>query len=310
MPASVPSTVPRVTILIVGYRAYAELDRCLQSLARYEPGAPVVLFDNEADVSIGAPLAARHPNVTYVPESRNLGFAGGVNAAARVADPGSHLLVLNPDCVLTGEVSRGLLAVLDEHVGSGVVGGVLHEASGALQPSARRFPDVTTAIAGRTAWLSRHLPGNPLSRRNLAARPMTPTPVDWVTGAFALLRRETFDALGGLDAGFFLYWEDADFCRRAKDAGWSTLYVPTAAVVHGTGRSSRFVPVRSLWAFHRSAWRYYWKHGSWLARVASPLVGVGLLGRFLLRLAARRTPSVAPAPPPPPRPAGVTNAQA
>ncbi|MFN7976669.1 MAG: glycosyltransferase [Vicinamibacterales bacterium] len=179
---------------------------------------------------------------------------------------------------------------------------------GRLQQSARRFPDLTTAVAGRTAWLSRRLPGNPLSRRNLAARPVGATPVDWVTGAFALIRRETFDALGGFDASFFLYWEDADFCRRARNAGWSTLYVPTPAVVHGTARSSRFVPVRSLWAFHRSAWRYYWKHGSWLARLASPAVLLGLLGRFVLRLVSQGPRPLEPVGHA--TPAGITNARA
>lgn len=308
MLASAPHPDPRLTILIVGYRAYAELDRCLASLARYEPATPVVLVDHDADEAIGRPLAGHYPNVTYAPEARNRGFAGGVNAAARLAAPGSHLLVLNPDCALTGPVSATLLETLDAQRDAGVVGGVLHEASGALQPSARRFPDLTTAIAGRTAWLSRHLPGNPLSRRNLAARPLAATKVDWVTGAFALIRREAFDALGGFDAGFFLYWEDADFCRRARQAGWSTLYVPTAAVEHATARSSRFVPVRSLWAFHRSAWRYYWKHGSWLERALGPAALLFLGGRFLMRLASQGARPTVDAPRP--RPAGVTNARA
>lgn len=308
MTESVPKMTPRATILIVGYRAYDELERCLASVARFEPDTPVVLVDHAADADRGRRLAERYPNVTYVPDTGNPGFAAGVNAAARHAAPLSHLLVLNPDCVLTGAVTNELLTALDALTGAGIVGGVLHEASGRLQQSARRFPDITTAIAGRTAWLSRRLPGNPLSRRNLAARPVAPMSVDWVTGAFALIRRETFDALGGFDTGFFLYWEDADFCRRARDAGWTTWYVPTAVVVHGTACSSRFMPVRSLWAFHRSAWRYYWKHGSWLARAASPAVLLGLGGRFLLRL-LRSRPPVAATPTPAGR-AAASNARA
>jgi GT2 family glycosyltransferase len=283
MPVSEPSPRLRTTILIVGYRAYAELERCLASVAVHEPHVPVVVLDNAADESRGRVVTARYPRVTYVPNATNDGFAAGVNAAARRAGPGPVLL-LNPDCALTGPVVHQLEAVLDAHPTVGIVGGVLLEPEGALQKSARRFPDATTAIAGRTSWLSRHLPGNALSRRNLSGRPSGPTPVDWVTGAFALIRRETFDALGGFDPRFFLYWEDADFCRRARAAGWSTMYAPTPAVVHRTARSSAFVPVRALWAFHRSAWRYYWKHGSWLARGAGPLVAAGLLGRFLLKL--------------------------
>ena len=273
----------RLTILIVGYRAYEELDRCLASIRAHEPEAPVVVVDHDADEPSGRALAARYPRMTYLPSAANDGFAAGVNTAARHV-PSGHLLLLNPDCVLGGPVVRQLEAVLDAHPGAGVIGGVLVEPGGALQRSARRFPDVTTAFAGRTSWLSRHLPGNVLSRRNLSARPSAPTVVDWVTGAFALIRRETFDAIGGFDPAFFLYWEDADFCRRARAVGWTTMYAPTAAVVHGTARSSAFVPVRALFAFHRSAWLYYWNHGSWLARLAGPIVAVGLGGRFLMKL--------------------------
>jgi N-acetylglucosaminyl-diphospho-decaprenol L-rhamnosyltransferase len=288
--SDLPSPV-RPTILIVGYRAYAELDRCLASLSTHEPSVPVVVVDHDADAAAGQALAARYPRVTYVPCPTNNGFAAGVNLAARHAAAGTDLLLLNPDCVLSGPVTGQLAAVLNAHPRAGVIGGVLLEPEGTLQRSARRFPDVTTAIAGRTSWLSRHLPGNALSRRNLSGRPASPTVVDWVTGAFALIRRATFDAVGGFDQGFFLYWEDADFCRRAGAAGWTTMYAPTTAVMHGTARSSAFVPVKALVAFHRSAWRYYWKHGSWLARAASPVVAAGLCGRFLMKLSRHASAS-------------------
>lgn len=306
--SDLPPPVP-LTILIVGYRAYSELERCLASLATHEPDVPVVVVDHDADAAAGQALSARYPRVTYVPCTTNHGFGAGVNTAARHAAAGAHLLLLNPDCVLSGPVTPQLAAVLEAHPRAGVVGGVLLEREGALQCSARRFPDVTTAFAGRTSWLSRHLPGNALSRRNLSGRPSSPTIVDWVTGAFALIRRETFDAIGGFDEAFFLYWEDADFCRRAGHAGWVTMYAPTAAVMHGTARSSVFVPVRALVAFHRSAWRYYWKHGSWLARLASPVVAAGLCGRFVMKLS--RHASVVPrAAGAAPRPSRIRDARA
>ena len=169
----------------------------------------------------------------------------------------------------------------------------MREADGTVQASARRFPGRhDRRSAGRTSWLSRVAPGNPLTRRNLTTSPAEGiADVDWVSGAFMLIRREAFDAVGGFDEGFFLYWEDADFCRRAADRGWKTLYAPVAEVVHLTARASRHAPVRSLWAFHRSALRYYWKHGSWLARLGTPLVAAGLAGRFLLRLLRQDAPT-------------------
>jgi GT2 family glycosyltransferase len=131
------------------------------------------------------------------------------------------------------------------------------------------------------------MPDNPLTRRNLTTAPEEGVrEVDWVSGALMLIRRDTFDAVGGFDDRFFLYWEDADFCKRAATAGWTTWYAPVAEVVHRTARASRHAPIRSLAAFHVSAFRYYWKHGGTLARLLSPIVAFGLLGRFVIRLAS------------------------
>jgi GT2 family glycosyltransferase len=144
---------------------------------------------------------------------------------------------------------------------------------------------MTTAIAGRSSWLTRVLPGNPISRRNLPLRNgdiTSPTQVDWVSGACMLVRREAFDAVGGMDQGFFLYWEDADFCRRLNDAGWPTMYLPAATAVHVGGRSSRHAADASLEAFHKSALRLYRKHASPLSSLLTPLVFVGLRARLAL----------------------------
>ncbi len=275
-----------ITVAIVGFRAYDELGRCVRSVARLEPGVRVVVVDHAADEAAGRRIVTEFPGMAYIGRGDNPGFGAGVNRAAREAPAGSHLLLLNPDCELVRPIVAPLLSVLEAHPEAGIVGGLVRDPLGGVQASARRFPNVTTAIAGRTSWLSRVAPGNPLSRWNLTTFPSEGIArVDWVSGAFMLVRREAFDALGGFDEGFFLYWEDADFCRRAADAGWQTLYAPVEEVVHYTARASRHAPVRALWAFHQSALRYYWKHGSWVARIGAPLVAAGLVGRFLVRLA-------------------------
>jgi GT2 family glycosyltransferase len=274
----------RVSALIVGYHTYDELERCLASLAEHEQGLPVVVVDHDAQAEAGARLAARHAQIMYEPTADNPGFGAGVNRAARLS-PGGHLLVLNPDVILTAPVSRALVEYLEAHPDVGIVGGLVHEESGAVQPSARRFPDVTTALAGRTAWLTRVAPHNALTRRNLeAAAAHEPRRVDWVTGAFMVIRRDTFDAIGGFDERFFMYWEDADFCRRAAAAGWLTVYNPSVSVVHLTGRAARHAPIHALASFHRSVFWYFWKHSGWLGRLASPAVAMGLALRFLIRL--------------------------
>jgi GT2 family glycosyltransferase len=274
-------------VLIVAYKAYDELGRCLASLQQYEPSAPVVVVDHDADSQRAADVQTRFPAVTYLVRRDNPGFAAGVNRAAHAAAPGA-LLLLNPDCELHGPIVAPLVDVLARHTMAGIVGGLVREPDGGVQPSARKFPDITTAFGGRTSWLTRRMPGNPLSRRNLREVPAgQEAEVDWVTGALMLVRRETFEAVGGFDEGFFLYWEDADFCRRAATAGWTTMHAPIVEVTHLTARASRHAPFRSLAAFHLSAWRYYWKHGGWLARLLSPLVAAGLAARFAVRVLAR-----------------------
>jgi GT2 family glycosyltransferase len=276
-----------VTVVVIGYRAYPELRQCLSSLARHEPSADVIVIDHAADAGEAARVQADFPRVRYRPTAANPGFGAGVNAAARESGT-RHLLLLNPDCVLTMPLIDPLLTVLRAHPGAGVVGGLVREADGTVQASARRFPDPWTGLGGRTSWLSKVAPGNPLTRRNLTTDPGAGVrQVDWVSGALMLIRREAFDAAGGFDERFFLYWEDADFCKRAADAGWSTWYAPVADVVHRTARTSRHAPVRSLAAFHRSAFRYFWKHSGWPARLLSPLVAFSLLMRFVIRLASR-----------------------
>jgi GT2 family glycosyltransferase len=276
------------TVVIVGYRAYPELERCLASLAAHEPGAAVVVIDHAADPERAGRLSAAFPHVFYRATHENPGFGAGVNHGAREAGPGP-LLLLNPDCELTGPLIAPLMSVLAEKPAAGVVGGLVRESDGTVQASARRFPDASTGLGGRTSWLSRVLPGNPLTRRNLTTAPEQGIrQVDWVSGALMLIRRETFEQVGGFDERFFLYWEDADFCKRAAAAGWSTWYAPVSEVVHRTAAASRHAPVASLAAFHASAFRYYWKHGTMLARILSPFAAFGLAVRFIVRLLTSR----------------------
>jgi hypothetical protein len=112
--------------------------------------------------------------------------------------------LLNPDCVLEPEAVCRLADWLESHSDVGAAGPRIRNADGTIQPSARRFPDFTTAVAGRSSWLTRVLPGNPMSRRNLPARgpaDTTPMDVDWVSGACMCVRRDAFEAVGGLDEG-------------------------------------------------------------------------------------------------------------
>jgi GT2 family glycosyltransferase len=284
-PAKTAESV-RVSVLIVNYRAYEELSSCLESLERFQDGdIEVILVDHAGDKADAEQLTRRFPWIQWIAVPDNPGFAAGVNRAARIA-AGRHLLLLNPDCVVHGDAPRTLAAFLDETPAVGAVGPLVRESDGSIQASARRFPNFTTGFAGRTTWLSQRWPGNPWTRRNLLAEGASaPMEVDWVSGACVMVRRQAFEAVGGMDERFFLYWEDADLCLRLKRAGWSTLFHPGAQITHLTGRSSAQARRESLRAFHRSAYLYFVKHGGWFARGVSPIVFLTLQVRLGVKLA-------------------------
>jgi len=283
-----------VSILIVNYRAYTEAACCLESLQKSLAGdVEVVVVDHASDPTATLPLIQRFPWVRVLTVTGNPGFAAGVNRAARAAR-GKYFLLLNPDCVVDDDVAHPLAVWLDEHANVGVVGPLVRDPDGSVQASARRFPSATTGFAGRSSWLSRVWPTNRWTRRNLLAREVLsdPVEVDWVSGACMMVRRTAFEAVGGMDEQFFLYWEDADLCFRLKQRGWPTTYNPSVAVTHLTGRSSSRARKESLIAFHRSAFRYYRKHGGLAARAAAPIVFLVLQTRLFLKLARLQLDSV------------------
>lgn len=297
-----------VAVLIVNYRTYDALDRCLASLEPQTSAEDeVVVVDWQSDGALRETLTVQYPQVHWIPRPDNRGFAAGVNLAA-AASTAPVLLLLNPDSELKGPVVRNLDAWLTAHPECAVVGPRVLNRDGTVQPSARRFPGVSTVFGGRSTWLTRRFPNNWFSRRNLLTAPSgehppsppsgfgeaSPAPstalqADWVAGSCFATPRTVFEQLGGLDESFFMYWEDADYCRRATLGGLSCHYLPQSAVTHTGGASSAHNVVPSIRAFHRSAFRLYWKHAR-LGRVFAPLVWAGLRLRGELKVAFRNRP--------------------
>lgn len=279
----------RVSILIVSYRAYAELGGCLDSIAAtLHPGDELIVVDYESDVAALAPLRVRHPFVRILAEGGNRGFAAGVNTAARYAR-GTYLLMLNPDTLVRGPVATMLADWMDQHPEVAVAGPRIENDDGSVQASARRFPGLTTLAGGRSTWLTRRFPHNWFTRRNLVGRDANQDmSVDWVSGACLMTRRDMFDLVGGFDERFFLYWEDADYCRRVQEAGGGVAFVPSVTVRHSAGRSARHDVARAIGAFHQSAFRLFWKHSGPIARLAAPIVWLGLWVRGRLRVLQAR----------------------
>ncbi|MBW3537120.1 MAG: glycosyltransferase family 2 protein [Actinobacteria bacterium] len=251
----------------------------------------IVVADNASDDGSVELMRERHPQAQVLSTGANLGYGGAVNAGAAMVTS-EYLLACNPDTMFDREAPARLIDALESEPSAAAAGPRVDTGSGEVYPSARTFPSVTDSIGH--GFLGLVWRDNPWSRRYLmAGRSLERTQtVDWISGSCMMLRRSAFDAVSGFDESFFMYAEDVDLCRRLAVAGWSTLYVPTARVVHVQGVSSARHPYRMIAAHHRSLLRF----ASLTARdrrdrALLPLVALGLgtraallaLGRLLSR---------------------------
>jgi GT2 family glycosyltransferase len=274
----------KFSVVIVEYASWPLTLQCIESLRATGHGDfDVVVVDNGSE---GKPSDV--PSETVVVESgRNLGFACAVNRGI-LASSGEVVVLINPDSLVGEDFFEGIEAFLETNPKVGVVGPRILDEGGELQLSARREVSLVSGLLGRTSLLTRLFPDNPLVKSQFPAVTATdaPTRVDWVSGACMAVRRETLDAVGPLDERFFMYFEDADLCRRVRDAGYGVYYLPSVEVVHEAGGSTGN-RVRAVFDLHKSAFLYHRKHGKHGPfGLFSGAVLLGLAARAFAKLAA------------------------
>jgi N-acetylglucosaminyl-diphospho-decaprenol L-rhamnosyltransferase len=252
-----------LSIIIVNFRAYPALRRCLTAIVETvaEISAEIIVADNDPAPEALREIEIAFPSVTILPMPKNVGYGGAVNRAAALV-AGRYMLLLNPDVTLGPGLCDLLVRHADAHPETGAVGPRIVDPSQTVQGSARRFPEASTLLFGRRSWLTRQFPNNRWSRRNIlvSPSPQGASRVDWVSGACVLTPTGAFQEVGGFDERFFLYWEDADLCKRLAQRGRTVWYLPQAEVIHIGGVSTRQTRWRAIVAFHCSAFRYARKH--------------------------------------------------
>ena len=294
-------------IVIVNYRTADLTIDCLRSLQDEVgslDGTRVVVTDNASgDDSVARLATAILENgwgdwATILPLDQNGGFAYGNNAAIRPAlqeaDPPCFVLLLNPDTIVRPGALKALVVFMEGRPDIGIVGSRLEEPDGTPQQSAFRFPSVLGELEGGV----RLGPVSRLLHRWAAFQPIPeePGPVDWVAGASMIIRRQVFESIGLLDEGYFMYFEEVDFCRRARRAGWPCWYAPSSRVVHLVGQSSgvtdpRAVPERKrlpgYWFLARR--RYFLSHHGRIKTLLADLAwSLGYVSYRARRLLQRR----------------------
>jgi N-acetylglucosaminyl-diphospho-decaprenol L-rhamnosyltransferase len=253
--------LPDVSVVVVSYNVRDLLEFCLASLERGSSNLvlEVVVVDNGSTDGSAEMVRRRFPNARMIECPENPGYGGAINRGAAVAR-GRYLLMLNPDTEIRDGAIQSLADVLESNLDVAVAGPRLRFPNGSTQSSRRRFPTPITALLESTL-AQRWWPRSPeLFRYYVGDRPDERQDVDWLVGACLLVRRITFEAVGGFDERFTMYSEELDLCHRIRDVGFRTIYEPSAEVTHHEGRSSEQNLAQRSRQFTESKARYFEKY--------------------------------------------------
>ena len=259
-----------LSVIIVSFNTREVLRECLTSVAReIEPfRAEVLVVDNASTDGSAAMVEQDFPAVSLIRSSTNLGFGAANNLALQRAS-GRYFVLLNSDAFFAPGALSIAVRHMDETPGCGLGGCRLGGRDGASQPSSRCFHSILGDAVVLTGLAARYPRSKVFGRFDRTwADEHAPAAVDWVPGAFTILRPEALARVGFFDPAFFLYYEEVDLCRRFADAGIPVWYWPDIVVIHIGGESSRqlksleFSPRAAqvvLWRM-RSTLLYYRKH--------------------------------------------------
>ncbi len=258
-----------ISIIIVSWNVRDLLKKCLESVLLYSQGVDyeIIVVDNASTDGTVEMMRQDFPQVRLIANQENKGFAAANNQGIKEAK-GEYILLLNPDTEFIENSLEKIVAKMQSDEKIGVLGCKLLNPDKSIQPSVRRFPTVWSQLV-ILFKLHKIFPFL-LDSYSMKDFYTTPYPllkeegtlVDQVMGAFFCVKKELFAKIGLLDEGYFIWFEEVDFCRRAKQAGYKVVYWPVTSVVHHGGQSfaQQMTLKKQLW-FFKSALRYFRKNG-------------------------------------------------
>ena len=272
-----------LSIIIVNFNVRYFLEQCLFSVRRsagkltYE----VIVVDNASSDRSRSYLEKRFPEVSFIWNKENLGFAKANNIGAALAK-GDFILFLNPDTILTEDCLECCIAHMKVHSRAGALGVRMIDGSGKfLKESRRGFPSPMTAFFKLTG-LSSLFPRSPYFARYHMGHidPLENHVTDVLAGAFMMIRRNVFEKAGGFDEDFFMYGEDIDLSYRIQKAGFENLYLASTSIIHFKGESTEKSSLNHVRLFYKAMSVFAVKHyGSRRAGFFNALLQLGILAR-------------------------------
>lgn len=279
---------PSLSIVIVTYNSAVVIADCLASIpagwsgSASHPPAEVetIVVDNASSDGTPALIRAQFPWVTLLADHGNLLFAGGNNYGFKQARA-PLLLMLNPDTVIHPGALQALVEFADAHPQAGMIAPRLVNPDGSLQHNTFHFPSLRQAVYG---FFEKLAPiDSPQNGRYFPAEYEQVHAVEHILGAALLIRRELYEQLPGMDEKFGIYFEETDWCYRARRAGWQLLYTPSATITHLGAHSTSQNPEKSSAQFYKSQAYFYRKNYGWLRYMLLKLITVFGLAYWLVR---------------------------
>lgn len=277
-----------LSVIVVSWNTRELLKSCLSALEQQidKSDCEVFLVDNASADGSAEMVAREFTWVALIANNQNLGFAAANNQAIAKCK-GNYILLLNPDTEVRPGAIKTLLEFFNSHERAGVVAPQLLNTDRSIQRSCRRFPTFKGMLFELLGF-SRMFPDKAEFReyKMLDWNHDDEREVDQPEGACLMIRREVIDEVGTLDEGFFMLFEEVDWCYRVKQHNWQIWFTPRAQVVHHYGQSIKQVKARMILSSHRGLYRFWKKHyrnGRWYLDVPAY---TGLMSLAYLRIAS------------------------
>jgi GT2 family glycosyltransferase len=248
----------RLSIAIVNWNTTALLEKCVESIRTNGFECEIIVVDNASEDFDADNFAAKFPEVKIIRNTENVGYASGNNQAIE-SSSGEYILLLNPDVELKPGALKALVEFMDAHPDAAAAGCRLVKPDGRIERSCRGFP-TPGAVAAEYLGLSRLFPRRFGSYRMVDFAYDQEAEVDQPMGSCLILSRKAVDQVGVFDPQFPIFFNEVDWCLRAKKVEWKVHFTPSAEAVHLGAASTSQVADKMRVESHRSLLRFYRKH--------------------------------------------------
>ncbi|OQY96818.1 MAG: hypothetical protein B6D37_00720 [Sphingobacteriales bacterium UTBCD1] len=245
----------QLSVIIVNYNVKHFLEQCLYSVRRATPGltAEVIVVDNHSEDNSLGYLQPRFPEIQFIVNPENLGFAKACNQGLKLSK-GKYILFLNPDTIVPEDCFKKCIDFFESHTDAGALGIKMLDGSGRfLKESKRSFPSPSAALY-KLFGLSGLFPRSKVfSKYHLGSlSPDHTHEIDVLAGAFMMVKKEVLEKTGGFDEIFFMYGEDVDLSYRIREAGYKNYYFSGSSIIHFKGESTRKGTLNYIRMFYKA----------------------------------------------------------